>query len=72
MAHLALLPDGIATAHAIAGTTTNGQLARAIGIDQSSLWRIVARQTQPGIKFVAGVAIHLGVEHVFSIVEPVA
>jgi transcriptional regulator with XRE-family HTH domain len=66
LAHIELRTDKLADLRRVAGLEPDAELARRMGIRQSSLHRVLAGTSKPGIRFVAGLLEVLGGEHWFE------
>lgn len=66
LAHIELRTDKLTHLRLLAGLESDAELARRMGIFQSSLSRVISGDSKPGIKFVAGLLEVLGGEHWFE------
>lgn len=66
LAHIELRTDKLIDLRRVAGLELDAELARRMGINQSSLLRVIAGSSKPGIKFVAGLLHVFGGEHWFE------
>lgn len=66
LAHIELRTDKLTDLRRVAGLESDAELARRMGIFQSSLARVISGDSKPGIKFVAGLLEVLGGEHWFE------
>lgn len=73
VAHIELRKDTLDGLRPLLGLTVDAELARAIGVNQSSLLRVLTGHSKPGIKFVAGLLQAAGgaqwFEKLFTIAE---
>jgi lambda repressor-like predicted transcriptional regulator len=66
LAHIELRTDKLTDLRRVAGLESDAELARRIGIHQSSLIRVLTDQSKPGIPFVAGLLDVFGGAHWFE------
>jgi transcriptional regulator with XRE-family HTH domain len=66
LAHIELRTDKLTDLRRVAGLELDAELARRMGIRQSSLLRVLNNSSKPGAKFIAGLLEVLGGEHWFE------
>lgn len=62
LATLALRPEGLQKVRKLAKITTDADLAKQIGINQSNLSRVLTGKAAPGPRFIAGIVDAFGAE----------
>lgn len=62
MAQIKLKPRGLAKHRKAAGITTDPELASRLGVDRTTVHRILAGDADPGTRFIAGAVLAFGVE----------
>lgn len=66
LAALELRTDKLAELRAVAELQSDAELARRMGISQSSLHRVVTGASRPGVRFIAGLLAVFGGERWFE------
>jgi hypothetical protein len=66
LAHIELRTDKLTDLRRVAGLESDAELARRMGVHQSSLIRVLTGKSKPGIPFVAGLLDVVGGEHWFE------
>lgn len=66
LAHIELRTDKLTDLRRVAGLESDAELARRMGVNQSSLTRVLAGNSKPGVRFVAGMLDVFGGEHWFE------
>jgi len=63
-------PDRLATYREAEGITTDAELARRMGVEPSTVSRVLAHRTGPSTRFIAGLATAFPGRDVMSLLTP--